>query len=286
MFLTFSLGELLFIVVVSFVICTIATSLAMESAAFFVPTFLLLFPAVIPTFPAISPNGAIGLTLIIMFFGQTSTVVGYWFRRQIRFRVAGSVLLISVPFAVVGRVVSYGIPGNWLLLIFAAVVFILSVVVYRAHASDTPNPSTDADGTAPAPRETERSHVFDQASFASGGLIAGLVGFAIGEVANTRLHVNNGLPIRTSIGTSTLILYVTILTANVVNIALLSTGWVGQQNGIAVPWGVAVIIAPVVLVGGQAGAYLNSRLPESMTVRVLVVAYVAIGLVTLARLAL
>lgn len=279
-----SLGEIVIVAVVSFVICVIATSLAMESAAFFVPTFLLVFPAIIPSFPTIGPNEAIGLILIIMFFGQTSTVVGYWLREQIRFRLAGAVLLISIPFAIVGRVVSYGIPERWLLLIFPAVVFVLSVVVYRAHASKTPTTSATQSESSTISPEMKGSRMLDRISFAAGGLIAGMVGFAIGEVVNTRLHVNNGLPIRISTGTSTLILYGTILAANVSNIVILTMGLAGQQKSVVVPWGIAVIIAPVVLVGGQTGAYLNSRLPESMTVRLLIVAYVAIGAVTVARL--
>ncbi|MGM0592640.1 MAG: sulfite exporter TauE/SafE family protein [Halobacteriota archaeon] len=285
----FSLADIALVVAISFVVCTLATSLAVESAALFVPAFLLLFPSIIPGFPTVTMNEAIGLTLIIMFFGQTSTLVGYWYREQVRTRVAAAILVVTIPLAAMGRIAAYSLPESWLLTVFAIILFALTIVVFRAHTTQS---TVRHDGGSDTVRHvstrdsTTSFDLFDRLSFGIGGLVAGLVGFAVGEVTNTRLHVSKGLPIKISTGTSTLVLFLTILTANVVNLVVLATGSFGVQGTVAIPWSVAAIIAPVVLIGGQAGAYLNSRLSESITVKLLLVTYVVVGIVTLSRVIL
>ena len=119
-----------------------------------------------------------------------------------------------------------------------------------------------------------------------GGLVAGMVGVAIGEVTNTRLHSGKGIPIDVSTGTSTLVLFVTVLAANVTNLLVLETGVLGVDGTVNVPWAIAAIIAPVVVVGGQLGSWLNSRLPEPTTVRLLLVTYGLVGVVTVGRIVL
>lgn len=271
-------GEILVIVVVSLCICTLATSLAMESAALFVPAFLLAFPVFLPSFPTLGPNEAIGLTLVVMFFGQTSTVSGYWFREQIDFVTARTVLLLTVPLAVIGRILSYWVPGSFLLIVFAGLLFALAGIVYREQRVDHHASFPDG-GLAEA---VPRLDLFDRFTFGFAGACAGLVGFAIGEISNITLFKRHGLTIQDSTGTSTVILYLTLLSAMITNVVIVEAGVFGD-TGVTIPWAVAIIVAPVVLVGGQLGAFINSRLSERTALRTLTVVYVFVGLVTTAR---
>lgn len=270
----------------SLLICALSTSMAMESAALFVPAFLLFFPALLPGFPPVGINEAIGLTLIIMFFGQTSANVGYWIRGQIDVSLAGRVLIWTIPMAIVGRIASYFLPETLLLIVFAGLLIGLSGVLYR-HASPERKReqeySNDAASDGGAPLESRvRLHLRDRLSMSGGGVVTGLVGLGMGEVSNTLLTAKSGMAVRRSIGTSTLILYLTVAAAAVTNLALVQFGGsIGVQPSI--PWAVALIIAPVVVVGGQIGAYLNSMLPERLTVQTLIALYTLVAIVTVFR---
>ena len=253
-----------------------------------------------------------------MFFGQTSTLLRYWHQGQVAVRAAGTVLAITVPIAIAGRLASYAVPPSWLLATFALLLFALALGVYCAHArsGDGGEPVRTADGAgdragaagarAPNGDASERRvaqdgairgqsttaaaaaniilNARDRATFGAGGLLAGLVGFGIGELSNVTLHARKGVPIKYSTGTSTLVLYLTLLTATVTNVLALELGVLGIRGAVDVPWEVAAVIAPVVVVGGQVGAYVNGRLSDHLVVRALAGAYVLVGAVTLLRL--
>ena len=56
-----------------------------------------------------------------------------------------------------------------------------------------------------------------------------------------------------------------------------------QAEQIVIPWRVAAIIAPVVIVGGQIGALINNRLKGPAIVWALIVAYMLVGFLVLGR---
>ena len=271
----FTPAEIALVALISLVICTLATSLAMESAALFLPAFLLLFPVLIPGFPILGPNEAIGAILVIMFFGQTSTLLRYWYQGQVLFRLAATALIITIPLAVGGRLLSYLVPPSWLLVVFAVLLFGLAAGVLRAHAVsssavadampedvDRPAPaghessdggvvsSDDRSPSNPPVSKTESSVTLDRrdrVTFGSGGLLAGLVGFGIGELSNTTLHLRKDVPITWSTGTSTLVLYLTLLTATLVNVVVVVFDLV--SGAVAIPWELAAIVGAYLFVG-------------------------------------
>jgi len=50
--------------------------------------------------------------------------------------------------------------------------------------------------------------------------------------------------------------------------------------------GVGALLAPTVVVGGQIGSFINSKLPESTAIRVMITAYVLVGAFVLGRILL
>lgn len=297
MFFGFGLGEVVVILVVSLCLCALATSLAMESIALFLPTFLLVFPALLPNFPALTANDAIGLTLIIMFFGQTSTLSGYWYRGQVDLRIATAAVSITIPLAVFGRFGTYLVPEWVLLVLFAVLLFGLAAVIARYHGHEPAADAATPDGGRETPHTSNGCErdldsravrvVFDRTdrlAYGVGGLLGGGLGFATGELSNTTLTVRNAVPVSISTGTSTLVLYLTVLTANVTNLLIVYHVPIGTASEVTVPWGVAAIAAPAVLVGGQLGSFFNDRLPSRAIIGLLVASYVVVGVVTLARL--
>lgn len=286
----FGLLGLFVMVTLSLAICTTVCALSMEAAVLFTPAFLFLFPTLILGFPQISPNEAIGLALTIEIFGYTSSVAGYWFRRQIDFTIAGKALVFTMPLAALARLVSYFMPARGLLLAFGFVLIGLAAILYRAHrrskASRMDYHPKIYLFKSSNPRRSSAFHPgkLDRLILFVGGAFAGLVGIAIGEISNTLLTVRKQIPVKISIGTSALILHLTILSALVTNLLILNVAPAAfQAEQIVIPWRVAAIIAPVVVVGGQIGALLNNRLKGPTIVWALIVAYMLVGFLVLGR---
>jgi uncharacterized membrane protein YfcA len=115
-----------------------------------------------------------------------------------------------------------------------------------------------------------------------GGSLTGLTGLGMGEVANTVLSTKTSFSIHRSIGTSTFVLYVTVLAATITNLLLVQFGGaIGVEPSI--PFGIALLIVPIVLIGGQIGPYLNSVLQANFISWLLVGLYGIVSFVTIAR---
>ncbi len=306
--------DLLIFVAVSLAICVTVCTLAMEASVLFVPAFVFLFPDMIGGFPAVTANEAIGLAITVEFFGYTSSVSGYWLRRQIDFDLAGKLLALSVPAAVLGRLTAYVVPAGGLLALFGLLLVGLAGVIGRAYARTSARhtcllcgdslaamrsgsePSTDAgvpdyrprtrlfSGTNPGNPGGLGFGRLDRMIATAAGAFAGLLGIAIGEISNTFLTVRKRVPVKMSTGTSALVLHLTILSALVANLVILMMApRFLETEEIVIPWRIAAILAPIVIAGGQIGSYINSRLPERALLRALMVAYPVIGLFVLAR---
>jgi uncharacterized membrane protein YfcA len=276
----------------------------MEASVLFTPAFLFLFPFMIKGFPTVSVNEAIGLAITIEFFGYTSSVTGYWLRGQVDWRLGLRLLKYTVPFAVAGVFLRFLVPQQSLLIIFGVVLLGLAFIIFRAYqgeirhtcllcgdslamkfmeheaeeeaAPGNPGVNPTADGK---PRFSFAYDNQDRGIVSIAGVFAGLVGVAIGEISNTFLSVRKGIPVKVATGTAALILHITILSALVASLFVLWTNFeVFHAEAISIPWKIAFIIAPVVIVGGQIGAMINSKISDKALVRALMTAYLVVGL--------
>ncbi|MDY6779831.1 MAG: sulfite exporter TauE/SafE family protein [Halobacteria archaeon] len=124
---------LVLLVLLGFTIATIVNTFAMEAAVLFVPAFLFVFPFVVPNFPNLSANAAIGLALFVELFGYSSSVAAYWYRHQIDFNVAAKIFALTIPAAVIARAGSYYVPSDALMVGFGFLLVGLAVIMYEAH---------------------------------------------------------------------------------------------------------------------------------------------------------
>lgn len=320
----YPLADLAVLIGVSLLICITVCTLAMEAAVLFTPAFLFVFPRVVTGFPALTVNEAIGLSLFVEFFGYTSSVSGYWYREQIDFNAAARILAVTVPLAVVARIGSYFVPSNSLLALFGVLLIGLAVVLYYSHeyggtrgcmlcgdtlaltegksgadycCSAQAEGTGITDGGQPdyAPRTTFRRRdaggeplsfdLRDRGIKTLAGVLAGLLGIAVGELTNTMLTVRKRVPVQLAVGTAAIVLHITVLAALVANLAILQIKPPGLDvSGFSIPLGVGALLAPTVIVGGQVGSFINSKLSEETAIRVMMVAYMLVGLFVLGRI--
>jgi len=327
----FEVVDLLVFIGISLFICITVCTLAMEAAVLFVPAFVFLFPRIITGFPSVTPNEAIGLAITVEVFGYTSSVLGYWFRRQVDLRLAGRILAVTVPAAILARVLAFFLPEDGLMLLFGVVLLGLAGVLYRtysredgprhtcllcgdsiaamrmgdaaedsagalANPANSGNPGDpgepDAGPADPAGESAKKSYpdlgggirftLVDRAIKAIAGVFAGTTGVAIGEISNTFLTIRKQVPIKIATGTAALILHVTILAALGANLVVLFGDFEAiDVEEIIIPWRIAFILAPVVVIGGQIGSMLNSKLSDTVLVRMMMTAYILVGLFVL-----
>ncbi|MBI3962551.1 MAG: sulfite exporter TauE/SafE family protein [Deinococcus sp.] len=266
------------------VICTIACASSVEGAVMFSPLFILGFPLLGQA--PLRPAESVATALIIETVGYTSGFLGHRRQRCVDFETVRSLLLISVPAAVLASLAAGTVPDRALLLLIGAVMFplawLLSRSIHEGHSSEggeSPggHPGgkllTAADGRkyqfAPETRPGAAA-----ALAGLGGVLAGLVGIGIGEVTNTQLMVRRHMPPRISIATSVPVVLGTVVAASLVRLLTL------RQTGLAVPWNLVAPTAIAVLIGGQLAPLVTRLVPGLRLKQFLVVLFIFIGLST------
>lgn len=238
-------------------ISTLAMSSGVGGAILFSPLFMLVL--------GLPPPVAIGTALLTQIFGVGSGAYAYRQRRCIDYRIAGRLLLTTVPGAVIGVLAAGVIDGETLRRLFAIGLIVIGVQFFRSYRRErrtlAPRPGAD--------RETPtQGHASDGplASLlgAGGGALLGSISVGLAELLEYHFIVLCRLPSAVSVGTSVAVLFVTTLVA--------ATGHVYGFVAHAPPgtltevWQVVVFTIPGVMLGGQVGPWLQTRL-HPLTVR-------------------
>ena len=263
--------------------CVTVCTVGIEGAILLVPFFAIVFP--ILAFH-LQPVQAVSIGLMTEVFGFASSLIAFWRAGLIDFDIAIKSALKSVPFALVGGLLSFVMPQGVLLLIIAAVLLLTAYglhrapgeaeLVRRAAAEDPALPMVGGSGGGQSDarvlvdragrvyRYRYRNDRRRAAVVSLGGLSEGLVGFGIGVMGVSDLALR-GIPIRVAIGSSHFIIMVTALAA-------VSPHLVEVARGLtAVPWNVLAMTVPAVLIGGQFAALVAGIVPPDRIRRFLIV---------------
>lgn len=120
--------EFWYLLPISIIIASIAMSSGVGGAVFFSPLFILALK--------LDPKIAIGTALATEFFGFTSGLIAYARSKLIDFKLAGNLLIFSLPFAILGTVYSDAIPPIILKAIFAIGLILIGFQLYNAWRKD------------------------------------------------------------------------------------------------------------------------------------------------------
>jgi len=266
---------------VAIVFSTVAMASGVEGATFFTPMFLLAL--------GLSPEIAIGTGLITEVFGFSSGVAAYARKRLIDYRLARSLLIASVPAALLGTWLAGVVPPVALKSILA-----VGLIAVAASFLKTPKekevarlngsieedfPSRKAE-TCLTTRDGERV-CYTVCEKGEGRVIAGIGGLFIGMIS-TGLGELNGyfllkrcrVPSRVAVATSVLVVAVTALVASGGHfIKFIQTGGETLDTVLSL----VVFTIPGVLIGGQLGSVVSSRLSQKMLERSLAVLFILVA---------
>lgn len=273
--------ELWYLLPVSVLIATIAMSSGIGGAVFFAPLFILVLK--------LEPTVAIGTALITELFGFSSGLVAYTRQRLIDYHLGRALLMVSVPFAIAGSLTAERVPANWLEGAFAAGIIFIGIQLYLSHLSERrervagrheakrPRKHTselvDRNGTVY--RYTVCEPMAGMLFAAIGGAFLGMISVGLAELQEYRLVARCRIPTPVAVGTSIFVVVITVLFASMGHIYRFATSAdpaVLQQVG-----AIVMFTIPGVVIGGQIGPRIQSRLdPDVMKVAIAVM-FVAVG---------
>lgn len=266
-------------------IATLANATGIEGATFFSPVFILIL--------RLDPRIAIGSELITEVFGFGSGVSAYMRRKLIDYCLAGQLLPVTVPLALVGAYFAGRVSPAVLKTIFGVGLLTIGFTFLR---SSSPKEREQLDTTIRAdfpPEMAERRLVAadgqeichtpcNQAEGVAvcgiGGLFMGLIGSGQGEVNGYFLLRRCRVPSKVAIATSAFVVAVTALTASMgYFVTFIRTG--GEVLAQVLIF--VLYTVPGVVIGDQLGPALAARLDTHKMEWLLAVVFVLIGVVTL-----
>jgi uncharacterized membrane protein YfcA len=273
--------EYWFMFFIAILVATAAMTLGVGGALFFSPIFLILFP--ILGVPILSPADAFGAALITEVFGFASGLIGYYRKKLIDYKTAFTILVVTVPLAIVGTLVKRFLPDTEILnLVFGIGLLFLAIYVFvnvgkEKQGSPIPGKSAPRRNLTDIDNNTYEYLVCNQmqgrAFTGAGAFITGLISVGVGESVVSTLRIRCGVPMKVATGTSVLVVTLTVLSA-----ALTDVVWLLGSTGIeSIPLTLIMFTVPGVLIGGQIGAKFASRVSSHTAERLLILTFLVFG---------
>lgn len=270
--------EFAFMFFVGIVIATLAMTLGMGGALMFSPFFIIVFPLI--GIPPLSPADAFGAALLIEVFGFASGLVGYGRRKLIDYKTASALLIVSIPFAIIGTIIKRELLDPGILnTVFGSILIILAIYVYLNTQKEQQGPPTPSKNSPMRHLTDKENNTYEyqicnqyqgRVMAGLGGASVGLISVGIGETTVTTLRVRCGVPMRIATGTSVFVVAVTVMFAALTDIAL-----IGFES---VPWSLVLFTIPGVLIGGQIGPKIATKLSSETGEKILIVVFLFFGI--------
>ena len=272
----------------SIAIATLATASGIGGAIFFAPIFLLVL--------GLDPTVAFGAALLTQLFGLSSGLSVYLRARLVDFRLGASLLVFSVPASLLGVMLADQVPQDALKGVFALVLLLISVQMFRAWLQDDPGTLDILSGEADPNscvlidalgceyRYSSGSKYWGAVFAGIGGALLGMITVGLAELQEYNLVARCRVPPPVAIGTSIFVLGVTVVVASA-----------GRMYGLLTMAGpasldqvldVVTFTIPGVLIGGQIGPRIQTRLRQRAVKIGLAAIFAIVGLVMLIMLAL
>jgi uncharacterized membrane protein YfcA len=267
----------------------LANGAGIGGATFFTPLFILVL--------GLEPQVAVGVALITEVFGFASGVSAHTRARTIDWKVARMLAVVSVPAAVVGSLVAGYVPPELLKLLLGLGLLVIAAVFIR-HSDVQEEMAAISRGEGVVQPSTSRRIVTRDGEtldyelcrhnegrwFAGvGGTFVGLISTGLGELNNYALVIRCRIPTRVTVATSAAVVAVTALAASVTHFV----GFV-QDGGdtLDIILSIVIFTVPGVIIGGQLAPKLSQRVKGEDLIRFLGWLFLAVGLLTLAEVAL
>jgi len=282
--------EYWFMLPISILVSTIAMASGVEGATFFSPLFILAL--------RLSPEVAIGTALITEVFGFASGLFAYARKRLIDFRLGGSLLIVTIPMAILGTWLSGIIDAEYLMIILGVGLFIVALSFLRKpepkviqaldsglaqefKAKKAETILKTADGEEIHYTVCNRTEGMTLSGI--GALFMGMVSTGLGEMNGYFMLQRCRVPSKVSVATSVFVVAVTALIASAGHfIQFARSGGTVLQTVLSL----IIFTVPGVIIGGQIGSRIASRIPQRLLEVGLAFLFILVAGLTIAQVIL
>lgn len=267
---------------VAILVATVAMASGVEGATFFAPIFLLGL--------GLPPEVAIGTGLVTEVFGFASGVISFVRRKLVDYTLARSLLMVTVPAAVAGSLISGFVDGTFLQIILG--MGLIGVALSFLGAPDPKEKDTldasiradvGADEAAQSSVTTASGEVIEytvcnrsegRTIAAIGGFFMGMLSTGLGELNGYFLLRRCRVPSRVAVATGVVVVAVSALSAATVHL------WRFIQVGgdtLSTVLSICIFTVPGVIIGGQLGPAVATRISHRVLERGLGFLFAAVG---------
>lgn len=275
---------------ISILVATTAMASGVGGATFFAPIFILGL--------RLPPEVAIGTGLITEVFGFASGLYAYARKKLIDYKLGLNLLMVTVPLALVGTWMAGSIAPDYLKIVLGMGLFAIAISFLRApdHSDvkhmdklilaeyggkNAETSLTTADGEEI--RYTVCNKNEGRLISGAGGLFVGMISTGLGELNSYFLLQRCRVPSRVSVATSVFVVAITALVAaggHLVQFFQLG------GNTMTTVVNLVIFTVPGVILGGQLGSMVSSRIPQKVMERGLGVLFILVAAVTLGEVLL
>ena len=275
---------------IAVLVATTAMASGVEGATFFAPIFILAL--------RLPPEVAIGVGLITEVFGFASGLFAYARKRLIDYQLGIRLLLVTVPVTLLGTWLATDISPVILKTILGVGLFAVALSFLRMpdhndmalldsniQAKDRPGQGKTRLVTADGEEIWYTVCNKNEGRLISGigALFMGMISTGLGEMNGYFLLQRCRVPSKVAVATSVLIVAVTALAASAGHFY----SFVQQGSKVLnVVYNLVIFTIPGVIIGGQLGSALASRIPQSVLMRGLGVLFALVALLTLGEVLL
>ena len=269
---------------VSIIFATLATTIGVGGATFFSPFFILVLK--------LRPSVAIGTALITEVFGFTSGILGYSHKKLIDYKLGIKVLVGTIPLAVLGAIFSHLVKSDYLKIIFGVGLIILAIKFLQKPDSEETRmldkaikqdygkkgKTTITTRSGEIIRYTVCNVHKGRVITAVGGLFVGLISTGLGELNDFFFLRTCRIPSKVATGTSVLIVAATALVASLSHLRyFLVMGKPVLSNVL----NMVIFTVPGVILGAQVGSVIASRIKSKFLEFYMSILFILIGFLTL-----
>ena len=279
-----------FMAPVAVVIATVAMASGIGGATFFVPVFILAL--------RLPPEVAIGTGLITEVFGFASGLFAYAKKRLIDYRLGVTLLIATIPLALIGTLGVSVVPSTILKVILGVGLFAVALSFLRTpECKDVESMDAaikneyggkkattsliTASGEKISYRVCNRTEGMVIAGI--GGLFVGLISTGLGELNGYFLLRRCRVSSKVSVATSVFVVAVTALSASVGHFVRFAQA--GREI-LGTVLSIVIFTVPGVIIGAQIGSVVASRIPQRLLELSLAVLFAVVALLTVGEVVL
>jgi len=282
--------EFWYMLPISIVIATIAMTAGVEGATFFTPLFILVL--------GLPPEIAIGTGLITEVFGFGSGLYAYARKRLIDYKLSFALLMVTIPMAIFGTWVAGYISPDILKTILGMGLLALAVTFLKTPESqkvvqlDTEIEAEFSEKKAETcviTNEGEQicytvcNRAEGMAISGIGGMFIGMISTGLGELNGYFLLQRCKVPSKVAVATSVFVVALTALVASTGHfIRFVESGGETLETVMSL----VIFTVPGVIIGGQIGPLIASRISQHTLERGLGILFVFVAVLMLGNVIL